>query len=438
MGDCKTIINEMKPMSRTIRNKIRCQSRITHNSKLIILCALFFAFCTPLSAQRVRIGAEILLEKYIDSLAGKRVGVICNHTSVLPNGVRFIDTLLSRGIKITVLFSPEHGIRGKIPAGVAVEELFDQKTGLSGYSLYGGARKPTNEMLQNVDVLIFDMQDVGARFYTYISTMGYCMIAAGENGKKFYVLDRPNPINGVDIEGPPLDLELRSFVGLYPIPVRHGMTVGEIAKMIIGEGYLNPSTVDLTVIPMEGWKRTMWYDETGLPWIAPSPNMKTLATATAYPGTCFFEATNFTEGRGTDKPFEYIGIPGLHSKLVSTKLNELKLPGVKFLPVDFTPIGNPSTAADPKFKNKKCGGVYVKVTDRRTFQPVLTGIMMLATMKQLYPKKFQVKNGLLNHLVGDDQISERLENGKVDKNIFSIYKSAMERFLQIRSKYLLY
>ncbi len=428
----------MNLMNRAIQNKSHYLSFITHNSRLLAVGCLLLAFSSCLFAQHVRIGAEILLEKHLDSLAGKRIGVICNHTSVLPNGIHLVDTLLKRGVKITALFAPEHGIRGKIPAGKKVSNEIDSVTGIPVYSLYGGSKKPTIEMLIDVDVLIFDMQDVGARFYTYISTMGYCMMAAGENEKKFYVLDRPNPINGIDIEGPPLDLELRSFVGLYPIPVRHGMTVCEIAKMIIGEGYLNPSTAEVTVIPMEGWKRTMWYDETGLPWIAPSPNMKTLATATVYPGTCFFEATNFTEGRGTDKPFEYIGIPGLHSKLVSAKLNELKLPGVKFLPVEFTPKGNPATSADPKFKNKKCGGIYVKVTDRKTFQPALTGVMMLAAMKQIYPKKFIIKKGLLDRLIGDDQISERLEEGKVSKNIFSIYKSSMERYLQIRSKYLLY
>jgi len=439
MGDPQTAINEIKRMNKTIRNKkYRYLQLIIHNLQLIIVNVLIFVLCSSAFSQRVRIGAEILLEKHLDLLKDKRIGVICNHTSVLPNGVRLVDTLLSRGIKITVLFSPEHGIRGKIPAGVAVEEMIDQKTGLSEYSLYGEVRKPTIEMLQNVDVLIFDMQDVGARFYTYISTMGYCMMAAGENGKKFIVLDRPNPINGIDIEGPPLDLELRSFIGLYPIPVRYGMTIGELAKMIIGEGFVNLSTADITVIPMEGWKRSMWYDDTGLPWISPSPNMKTLVTAAVYPGTCIFEATNITEGRGTEKPFEYIGIPGLNSKIVSSKLNDLKLPGVKFLPIEFTPRGDSITALNPKFKDKKCRGIYVKITERKNFKPVLTGVMMLATIKQLYPKKIQIKDGLFDRLMGNEQVRLKLEKGVVDKDIFSIYKNSIQTFEQIRSKYLLY
>lgn len=403
----------------------------------LFIFVLIFSISSLCPAQRVRIGSEIFLERYIDSLVGKRVGVICNHTSLLPNGVHLVDTLLHRGVKVTALFAPEHGIRGKIEAGKTVDMETDSATGLPVYSLYGGTKKPTMEMLDDVDVLIFDMQDVGARFYTYISTMGYCMMAAGEYGKKFYVLDRPNPINGVDIEGPPIDLDLRSFIGLYPIPVRHGMTIGELALMSLDMGYLNPSTVDLIVVPMVGWKRPMWYDETGLPWIAPSPNMKTLATATVYPGTCFFEATNFTEGRGTEKPFEYIGIPGLNSNVVVAKLNKLELPGVKFVPVQFTPTGDQPASA-LKFKGKLCNGVFVKVTDRTAFRPVLTGVMMIATMKQLYPKKFIVNKGRFDHLFGSTQVSDRLEKGKVGNSIFSIYRTSLDTFIRQREKYLLY
>ncbi|MBI4811802.1 MAG: DUF1343 domain-containing protein, partial [Ignavibacteriales bacterium] len=320
-----------------------------YRSLIFALCTLSFVLFFPASAQRVRIGAEILLEMHLDSLVNKRVGIICNHTSLLPNGTHLVDTLQSRGVNITSLFAPEHGIRGNIPAGEEVKNQKDIKTGLTVYSLYGGTKKPTLEMLIDADVLIFDMQDVGARFYTYASTMAYCMMSAAENGKKFIVLDRPNPINGIDIEGPVLDLRLISFVGLFPIPVRHSLTIGELASMIVGEGYINPSNVDLTVIPMEGWKRTMWYDETGLPWIAPSPNMKTLATATVYPGTCLFEATNISEGRGSQKPFEFIGAPKIDSTLLVSKLNKLKLPGVIFSEIKFTPKADSIVAASPKF-----------------------------------------------------------------------------------------
>ena len=400
---------------------------------------LFLLFAvTNLNAQRVRIGAEVLLEKYLDSLAGKRLGVVCNQTSVLPNGVHLVDTLLRRGMKITALFAPEHGIRGTVPAGQKVAQDIDPQTGIPIYSLYGGTRKPLPSMLENVDVILFDIQDVGARFYTYATTMAYVMQAAGESGKKFILLDRPNPINGIDIEGPVLDLTLISFVGYFPIPVRHGLTLGELARMTVGEGFINPSTVDLTVIPMEGWKRSMWYDQTGLPWIPLSPNMRTLATATVYPGTCLFEATTFSEGRGTDKPFENIGAPDLNAEKLAGYLNGLKLPGVTFLPTAFTPKPDSLTDARPKFKNKICGGVYIQVTDRNTFKPVLTGVMMIAEIYKLHPRKFELIQGRFDHLIGDAMISDKLMKGSLDLHIFDIFKSQMNQYKTIRKKYLLY
>lgn len=405
----------------------------------------FFSFILLLStifsllhAQRVRIGAEVLIDKHLDLLTNKRVGIICNHTSVLPNGIHLVDTLQRLQVNIALLFSPEHGIRGDIPAGEKIENQKDSKTGLPIYSLYGGTKKPSIDMLRDVDVLIFDMQDVGARFYTYASTMAYSMMAAAEHGKKFIVLDRPNPINGIDIEGPVMDLTLISFVGLFPVPVRHGLTIGELAKMIVGEGYINPSNVDLTVIPMESWKRTMWYDETGLPWIAPSPNMKTLSTATVYPGMCLFEATNISEGRGTAKPFEYIGAPGLNKTQLINILNELNLPGVIFFPIEFTPTTDSARVTNPKYKNKLCDGVYVKVIDRTNFKPVLTGIMMIAAIQELHPKKIQLKKGLLNRLIGDETITEKILKRKISKNILNMFSDQMYQFEKIRSKYLLY
>jgi len=407
---------------------------ITNRTSRIVLCS--FLFCSVSFSQRVRIGAEILLEKHLDLLAGKKVGIICNHTSVLPDGVHLVDTLLHRGINVTTLYAPEHGIRGDKPAGEKIDNEKDVRTGLKVYSLYGGTRSPTMEMLLEVDLLIFDMQDAGARFYTYASTMAYCMRSAAENGKKFIVLDRPNPINGMDIEGPVLDLTLISFIGMFPIPVRHGLTIGELAGMIAGEGYINPSNVDLTVIPMEGWKRSMWYNETGLPWISPSPNMRTIATATVYPGTCLFEATNISEGRGTSKPFEYIGAPKLDNSILVSKLNTLKLPGVKFSAVEFTPVGDSIT--HPKFENKKCRGVYVNVIDRKKYQPVLTGVMMISVMREIYPHKFILRKGLFDRLIGDEIVSDRLEKREVGKNIFSIFKEQIGQFTRIRSKYLLY
>ncbi|HUL44334.1 MAG TPA: DUF1343 domain-containing protein [Bacteroidota bacterium] len=404
----------------------------------ICLIAFVVALSTCTFAQRVKIGAEVLLEKYLDSLAGKRVGIICNQTSVLPGGVHLVDTLLRRGVHITALFAPEHGIRGTVAAGGQVSNDVDPATGIRIYSLYGGTRKPSTQALENVDVLVFDIQDVGARFYTYATTMAYAMQAAAENGKKFIVLDRPNPINGVDLEGPVLDLTLISFVSYFPIPVRHGLTIGELAKMTAGEGFINPSTVDLMVVPMEGWKRSMWYDQTGLPWVAPSPNMKTLATATVYPGTCLLESTNISEGRGTRTPFELIGAPGLKAGKLIQRLDSLHLPGVKFSQMEFTPRADSAADPNPKYAGKRCEGVYLHVTNRSIFKPVLTGIMIVDIVHQLHSRRFEIKQGLFDHLIGDALVSDRLMKGTLDLHILDLFKSQMSEYRTIRKKYLLY
>ena len=406
--------------------------------RIVALIFLLFPLSPQILAQ-VKPGAQVLIERYLDSLKGKRVGVICNHTSKLPNGVHLVDTLIRSGINVTALFAPEHGIRGAVAAGQKISSNIDSATGLPVYSLYGRTLKPTPEMLGDVDVLVFDLQEVGARFYTYASTMSGCMESARDLGKKMIVLDRPNPINGVDLEGPVLDMDLISFLGLFPIPVRHGLTLGELAKMIAGEGWLNyNSEVDLWVIPMEGWKRDMWYDETGLPWIPPSPNMKSLATATVYPGTCFFEATNVSEGRGTLKPFEWIGAPGVKSDKLLARLNSYKLPGVQFEPVGFTPTVDSIAAPDPKFKARSCRGVFVHVTNRKVFQPVLTGLIMLKAFRSMFAPKFQLLQGRLDHLVGDTSIGELLTKGRLDKNVLDRFKKQIDDFRRRRVKYLLY
>ncbi len=398
---------------------------------------LLLLLANPAAAQRVRIGAEVLLDRYLDSLRGKHVAVICNQASILPNGVHLVDTLLKRGVSITALFAPEHGIRGTAGAGVKVGDSVDAETGLPVYSLYGKTQKPTVEMMRDVDVMIFDLQDAGARFFTYASTMSGCMEVARDMGKKLIILDRPNPINGVDIEGPVLDMDLISFVGLFPIPVRHGLTLGELAKMIVGEGWLNYcSRLDMLVVPMEGWKRSMWFDQTGLPWVWPSPNMKTLATATVYPGTCFIEATNVSEGRGTDKPFEWIGAPSVNGEKVAERLNAFHLPGVRFEPVSFTPVADAVAAPHPTYENKRCGGVFVHVTDRTVFKPVLTGLMMVSVFRTF--RKFEMRQGFLDRLVGDTRVSEKIMKRQADLSILRPFRNDIQRFRNLRAKYLLY
>jgi uncharacterized protein YbbC (DUF1343 family) len=302
-------------------------------------------------------------------------------------------------------------------------------------------------------VLIFDIQDVGARFYTYASTMAYGMEAAAETGKLFIVLDRPNPINGNDVQGPLLDTALQSFVGMFPIPIRHGLTIGEFAEMIVGEKWLAGnatrrdssttrrgmhSNVPLIVVPMEGWKRNMWYDDTSLPWVSPSPNMKTLATAIVYPGTCLFEGTNVSEGRGTAKPFEYIVAPWINGDSLAIKLNEYNLPGAKFEPMQFTPIPDSSSAPNPKYKNQICGGIYIHVVERKTFKPVSSALQILLAIRNMYSDTFQFHSTQFDRLAGNSSIRTAIERNSKTPLEDYFQERPYQRFLRIRKKYLLY
>jgi uncharacterized protein YbbC (DUF1343 family) len=287
------------------------------------------------------VGEEVLLNDRMDLLKGKRVGLITNPTGVDRSLKSIVDTFYhNKNIHLTALFGPEHGVRGSEDAGAYVPFYIDKKTHIPVYSLYGETKKPTPEMLKNVDVLVFDIQDVGTRFYTYIYTMAYAMQAAKENHIPFIVLDRPNPLGGTKVEGPVLDPKYSSFVGMYPIALRHGMTVGELAKYFNNEFNIG---ADLTVVKMKGWKRNEYYDETPLQWVMPSPNMPTLDTALVYPGAALFEGTNVSEGRGTTRPFELIGAPYIDGDVLAQKLNELKLPGVVFRSANFTPTTSSST-----------------------------------------------------------------------------------------------
>ena len=407
---------------------------------IVVLC-LAAAVTLTTCGERVRVGAEVLVAGRLDLLAGKRVGIICNHTSVLPNGVHIADTLIHRGVNVTGLFGPEHGIRGLAGAGVEFENGKDVRTGLPVYSLYGKTRKPTADMLANVDVLVFDIQDVGARFYTYASTMAYAMQAAAENGKKFIVLDRPNPINGTDVEGTVLDTAFTSFVGLFPIPNRHGLTLGELARMIAGEGWIGSGPkVDLEVVRVDGWNRNMWYDETSLPWISPSPNMKTLKTATVYPGLCLFEGVNISEGRGTEKPFEYIGAPWMSGDTITRSANALEIPGVQFDPFDFTPVADSISAPSPKFRNETCHGVFVHVLDRAKFHPVMAALTLLNVISKTYGDKLQFRSQAFDQLAGISEVRAMITSTSLQGDSLSrmLNSPQLRRYLEIRKKYLLY
>ena len=391
------------------------------------------------SAAQVKVGADLLLEKYFSLVEGKRLGLVTNHSAMLSNGKHLADALFEdKRTNLVVLFGPEHGIRGDAPAGARVQDGTDAKTGLPAYSLYGRINKPTPEMLKDVDVLLFDIQDVGARFYTFESTLSLAMEGAAEAKIPYIVLDRPNPIRGTWVEGFVREDSLKSFVGLNPTPIAHGLTMGELATLINGERWLKNGVVaQLTVVKMEGWKRSMYYDETGLDWVRPSPNIKTPTTAIVYPGTCFFEGTNVAEGRGTDKPFEYIGAPFIDGKKLAEALNQQNLSGVTFEPIEFTPKEIPNVVTNPKYKELKCGGVFVNATDRSKYEPVKTAVFMLAAIKALYPKDFQWR-GSINRLAGTARLRLAIDAGNNAQEICRMWQGEVEQFKKMREKYLLY
>lgn len=378
------------------------------------------------------------LDKHINIFKDKKVGLITNPSGMNSSFKSSIDILYEK-TKLTTLFAAEHGIRGNAQAGSSVGDAVDEVTGLPVYSLYGSTKKPTPEMLKDVDVLAYDMQDVGARFYTYINTLAYAMQAAAENNKTFVVFDRPNPIGGNQVQGTILDPAFSSFVGMYPIVQRYGLTIGEYAKYINETQNIN---CKLEVIPMEGWTRGMYYDDTELKtWVMPSPNMPTLDTAIVYTGTCVFEGTNLSEGRGTTRPFELIGAPWINSLKLAEKLNSLELPGVKFRAASFTPTiskyGPEFDKNGNRTKNAEvCGGVQVYVTDRDEFNSVKTGVAMLYTIRDMYPDKFQyLSTNFIDKLVGNSYVRE----GKYTlQELFKIIDKESEEFKKSTEKYYIY
>jgi uncharacterized protein YbbC (DUF1343 family)/CubicO group peptidase (beta-lactamase class C family) len=371
-------------------------------------------------------GIDVLARDNFAILKGKRVGLITNHTGKDRSGRTTIDLLFKApDVKLVALFSPEHGIRGALDQE-KITNSTDEKTGLPIFSLYGETRKPTDEMLKNLDVLVYDIQDIGARFYTFISTMGLALESAAKNKVKFVVLDRINPINGLAVEGPLADADKLSFIAHHRLPIRHGMTVGELAQLFNTERNIN---ADLQILKVENWRRNAWFDETGLTWINPSPNMRSLTQATLYPGVCLLEPTNVSVGRGTDTPFEVIGAPYIDGQKLAAALNAAKLPGVRFVPVRFTP----TTSVN---KGVECGGVNLIITNRDALEPVLTGLEMAAQIYKLYPKEFNVEK--FNRLLVSDNIYNAFRQGSEAKALRQIWQGELEQFKAIRQKYLLY
>lgn len=341
-------------------------------------------------------------------LAAVPVGVITNHTGRLSDGTPLVDALLAAGIPVAAIFTPEHGFTGEAAEGARVYSEGETYHGVPIHSLYGTDTRPTDAMMEGIGTLLFDIQDVGARFYTYTSTLARTMEAAAEHRMPYVVLDRPDPIGGVRVEGPILDPALASFVGLFEVPVRYGLTPGEYAGWMVGTGAV--PEVDLHVVAMEGWRRGMFYEETGLPWTAPSPNMPTPATAVVYPGTCLIEGTTVSEGRGTDHPFEWIGAPWADADRAALMLEALELPGVRFHPVVFTP-GDTSTSVEVKWKGRECQGVRLEVFDREAFDPFLTGLTVVSVFHDGWPDDFDWRASHFDRLAGVSWLREGIEAG---------------------------
>jgi uncharacterized protein YbbC (DUF1343 family) len=371
-------------------------------------------------------GIDVLQRDGFKPLVGRRVGLITNHTGINREGISTVELLhKAEGVKLVALFSPEHGFAGRLDVS-RIGDARERATGLKIFSLYGEHRAPTAESLEGVDTLVFDIQDIGARFYTYVSTMGNAMKAAAEHGIRFVVLDRPNPINGADVAGPVLDAGQESFVGFHAIPVRHGMTVGELARLFRAELKLD---LDLQVVRLENWDRERYYDATGLFWVNPSPNMRSLTQAVLYPGIGLLETTNLSVGRGTDTPFEVIGAPWLDARELARRLNQSGLPGVRFVPIRFTPTAS-------KFAGEPCRGLNVIVSDRAAFRPVRTGLEIARQLHIVHPDDWQTQH--FNRLLSDEQTFQAIAAGRSVDEIEAAYRPELEEFLTRRRPHLLY
>ena len=387
---------------------------------------------SPASVQSgaVRPGIEVFLADIPQRLRGKRVALLMNNSAIDRNRNLDIDLIAAnKDLKLVGLFAAEHGIRGDAMNGVRIQDEIDPKTGVQIYSLYKSEdRGPTDEMMKDVDAIIYDLQEVGGRTWTYVSSMALSMQAAAKKGIPFVVLDRPNPIGGEIVEGALVEPAFKSFVGIYPIPARHGMTVGELATMFNRKFGINS---DLIVVKADGWRRSQWMDETGLPWVNPSPNLRSLAALTHYPGTVYFEGTNLSEGRGTDKPFEQIGAPYLKAADVARAMNDRKLPGIRF-----EAITMPVSANTPKYPGLTIPAIHLVITDRRAYRPVKTALLLIDEIKRQHPTDFAWRPSI-DRLTGSDKARLAIDAGRLGPLLEQWDREAAE-FTESRKPYLLY
>jgi uncharacterized protein YbbC (DUF1343 family) len=393
-----------------------------------------------MSNSRTRLGIEVLLNGKIDLIRGQRIGLVCNQASVLPDTFAHVADVFRANdtFELTTLFGPQHGIRGDVQYNmIETPHVRDERTGIMVYSLYSEVREPTEEMVADIDTIVVDLQDVGCRIYTFIYTMANCMYAAKKYGKRVVVCDRSNPIGGLAVDGNITEHEFKSFVGQFELPTRHGMTIGELAKMFnehFGIG------CDLEVVEMHNWSREMWGDETGLPWVLPSPNIPDVDTCVVFPATVHVEGTELSEGRGTTLPFFLNGAPFIDSYEWAAELRKFDFPGVKFREAYFRP-----TFAE--FAGETCAGIQLHITDRNAFTPVIVGIAMVRTAYDMYPEQFQWRQNAYEYvydknpfdvICGTDKIRKQIEMGTSVNEIAGSWASGLETFKHDREKYLLY
>ncbi|MBT8378091.1 MAG: DUF1343 domain-containing protein [Ignavibacteria bacterium] len=384
-----------------------------------------------------KLGTDVLIDEYLNLLSGKKVGLVINHTSVLSNGTYILDTLLLLGVNVSAIFSPEHGFYGDLERGKIIWDSEIENVPL--YSLHGKTKKPTNDMIKDLDLIVYDIQDLGVRFYTYVSTLYYVLEASVENNVPMILLDRPNPNNGLKVGGPVLESEFKSFVGLTEIPVLYGMTAGELAQLYMKEFILNStSNFDLKIIKMKNWYRNMLWYNTGMEWILPSPNIPNPQTAIMYAATCFLEGTNISEGRGTAKPFLQVGAPFISSEDLISELNKFGYETFQMHPISFTPKSIKGKTEKPKYENEICNGILIEVIDEMNFNSVQFGVNLIYAFYKLYPNQFEFKEEHFDLLAGTDQFRKSILENKTPDYIINSWQAELNYFKSKREKYLLY